>query len=67
IIGEQTTQALDSLHDDMAHFYNGISGDKLVVSNPEIGSKITSRELPLIEYGFSTVEEFLACIYQRLV
>uniref|UniRef100_A0A1X7TVZ8 HTH OST-type domain-containing protein n=1 Tax=Amphimedon queenslandica TaxID=400682 RepID=A0A1X7TVZ8_AMPQE len=29
---------------------------------PKFFEKITTRELPLIEYGFSTVEEFLACI-----
>lgn len=37
IIGVNTTQALDSLHEDMAQFYNGISGDKLGISNPTIG------------------------------
>ncbi|XP_019862683.1 PREDICTED: uncharacterized protein LOC109591388 [Amphimedon queenslandica] len=33
-----------------------------VLQFPKFFEKITTRELPLIEYGFSTVEEFLACI-----
>lgn len=37
IIGEDTTQALDSLHEDMAQFYNSAVGDKSVIEEAVIG------------------------------
>ena len=37
IIGDDTTQALDSLHEDMAEFYNSASGDKAIIERPAIG------------------------------
>ena len=37
LIREDTTQALDSLHEDMFQFYSGKAGDCSSIDNPTIG------------------------------
>lgn len=37
VIGEDSTQALDSLHEDMAQYYNSKAGDKCSIDAPYVG------------------------------
>lgn len=34
---DDTTLALESLHDDMAIYYNSKAGEKCIIEKPEIG------------------------------